>query len=831
MNDQSALHVADIVSTALKQRKLSGLSEMLERIAEALKAFGCIIWQVAPGASLDPQELRGHMFVLAEWFNGRQGAALHDLPLNDSVTGRAIVAGRTVHIPDIWRDSHVNTKDPFLKQGNIRVMCVVPVTFPDGARGALNVYRNETFPQPFTPDEIIEMELLSALVPDLYQTIRHEVSLDLIGRINELLHGGELGVSGEPLPTEEIRGVLQEVARCVSASFQCLETSIFLADELASPEQYDLVATTLPQAFKKFSNRRDEPGLTSWVLKQARPVKVFDLIHFERDIETIRQEYPEITWTDSLDIIKTAHRELHMAEGDNLPPLSFMAVPVMKGDTVYGIIRCSITKDGPYYFAERELSLLSLVAAQISRFWSGWLSLRQMRQENRAWRAVVRSVGKLNNFVHKELAQPAPEEGRIFAEALKLTSSIIEEAEIMDVRLLDEGMNLRFVQTRGEAWDEGTEEERRRRRAQAFPVNDRSRPSAGARVYRTRRTYVVKDPSDPHYSETFPDTRRLIVAPISIRDKFFGVLDIRATGDHDFPQHAEAISTLLGRQLGLYRHLATTIRELRKTKTELDENVKALELLQKQQSRTFKDLAHQFKTPIIQAHAATQLALSDRALDDRLQRRLRAIRGLCAKAKRVSFNTPLFLSLARGEPLQIKDPLDEHSKVPFIKAEDLVGLLIEAAEDNRLINTRGNVDFFVEKQSFEKGDNKWPRMREFAADKDLLEQAMTDILDNAGKYSYANTVVRISGGRTGTGGLYISVSNKGIPISQNEVRLCRERGWQSQKAKDVSGTGSGIGLWIVDHIMRAHGGELHVTPTTPDHVTDVRLIFPNARVR
>jgi signal transduction histidine kinase len=237
--------------------------------------------------------------------------------------------------------------------------------------------------------------------------------------------------------------------------------------------------------------------------------------------------------------------------------------------------------------------------------------------------------------------------------------------------------------------------------------------------------------------------------------------------------------------------------------------------------QTFQDLSHQFKTPIMHAHLQVQLVLSE-VVDERLRKRLWAIRGLCSKAKRVSYNTELFSALARGEEVALKIPLP-------LRSEDLIRLLIEAAEDNRLmLDQQRNIEFRVDTESFNKYDPRKPPMRQLNVDKNLLEQAVTDILDNAGKYSYRNTVVRIYGGRTGGGGFYIAIENRGLEIGEDEIRQCRERGWRGDAAKQTSGEGSGIGLWIVDYIMSAHEGELEITSNK--HDTLVRLIFPSKRV-
>src|ERR1051325_10097099 len=76
---QTLLSTTSLVMTALGQSKLSGLSEMLKNIAQAVNAQGCIIWQFAPGTNFDEGPPTGSLFVLAQWFEDNQGSALSDL--------------------------------------------------------------------------------------------------------------------------------------------------------------------------------------------------------------------------------------------------------------------------------------------------------------------------------------------------------------------------------------------------------------------------------------------------------------------------------------------------------------------------------------------------------------------------------------------------------------------------------------------------------------------------------------------------------------------------------------------------------------------------------
>jgi signal transduction histidine kinase len=59
--------------------------------------------------------------------------------------------------------------------------------------------------------------------------------------------------------------------------------------------------------------------------------------------------------------------------------------------------------------------------------------------------------------------------------------------------------------------------------------------------------------------------------------------------------------------------------------------------------------------------------------------------------------------------------------------------------------------------------------------------------------------------------------------------VIKQRGERGPIARLAVGEGNGIGLWITDEIMKAHGGTLDIIPTTPDRITRIRLMFPTGR--
>jgi signal transduction histidine kinase len=498
----------------------------------------------------------------------------------------------------------------------------------------------------------------------------------------------------------------------------------------------------------------------------------------------------------------------------------------MNGNRICGVIRCCGSSKGSYYFGSPELNLLVLAASQINRVWNDFMTILE---ENSAWRNLFESIKGLNAFVYQELKPGNPSIQSIFEEALRISQSVINGAEILDIRLVKENA-LEFVAKYGEAWKEGSAKELEARNRKTFDINKEPPESVGAYVIQTGQPYVVEEVrSDPYYNETFDQATGMIAVPIPgiyKNNRATGVLDIRKTNGRPFNRNAIYMAALLGQQLGIYQSMEEILRELRLAKNHIADQLDELKSLQHQQARSARDqiriardLQHQFKTPITQAHARAQ-ALLDFTDDEDLKSLIRLVRGLCGKAKRVSYSTRLFSDLALGNPIQV-NPKE-------LRFDALVKILKEANMDIQLmIPSRRRIIFWVDEESFKEAI----KSKTLEVDKDLLDQMMSDILDNAAKYSHPNTTVRVSAGWTSTNRFYISVLNKGLTIKSDEVALCVQRGWQSEEAKAVSGLESGIGLYIVDKVMLAHDGHLHILPTTSEHYTEVRLIFPDSRVK
>jgi signal transduction histidine kinase len=166
-------------------------------------------------------------------------------------------------------------------------------------------------------------------------------------------------------------------------------------------------------------------------------------------------------------------------------------------------------------------------------------------------------------------------------------------------------------------------------------------------------------------------------------------------------------------------------------------------------------------------------------------------------------------------------------KKTVLYRDQLLSLLKEACEDHQsLIDPDRKLTFVLDDKSFQQLSGRDKNGKLVEADLALVEQCVNNLIDNAAKYSYERTDVNVSGGVQPAGSeFFISVKNEGFEVKPEEVKKLKQRGYRSDKAISVTGEGSGIGLWIVDEIMRAHGGQLLIYPTT-NGITDFRLLFP-----
>lgn len=200
------------------------------------------------------------------------------------------------------------------------------------------------------------------------------------------------------------------------------------------------------------------------------------------------------------------------------------------------------------------------------------------------------------------------------------------------------------------------------------------------------------------------------------------------------------------------------------------------------QRRFMADAAHQLRTPV----AALKVELEHAVRESDPAQHARALALLRDGTERMSRLTGQLLTLARAEPGGL-------STVNF-KRLDVYALCHDVGR--RIIDAglRADVDFGLEGEP-----QTW-----VMGDRFLLEEAASNLLDNALKYAGPGVHITLSAQRVGDHAV-LAVEDNGAGVPSEELARLGER--FHRPATSVPG-GSGLGLAIVREIAQTHGGEL-----------------------
>lgn len=109
-------------------------------------------------------------------------------------------------------------------------------------------------------------------------------------------------------------------------------------------------------------------------------------------------------------------------------------------------------------------------------------------------------------------------------------------------------------------------------------------------------------------------------------------------------------------------------------------------------------------------------------------------------------------------------------------------------------------------------------------DEEAVGQALENLLSNAMKYSQAQREIEVDGGQADRYA-YVSVKDRGIGIPPRLRRRIFRKFYRIELDDGCGPQGCGLGLAIVDHVMRAHGGFVQVD-SVPGQGSTFSLHFP-----
>jgi heavy metal sensor kinase len=109
-----------------------------------------------------------------------------------------------------------------------------------------------------------------------------------------------------------------------------------------------------------------------------------------------------------------------------------------------------------------------------------------------------------------------------------------------------------------------------------------------------------------------------------------------------------------------------------------------------------------------------------------------------------------------------------------------------------------------------------------AGDKSKLQRVITNLLDNAIKYTPSGGTITVSVDE-GEQGVIISFRDTGIGIAADDIPRIFDRFYRADKSRSEPGTG--LGLSLVSAIVQAHKGEIQVS-SSPGAATTFTVVLP-----
>jgi two-component system sensor histidine kinase TctE len=217
------------------------------------------------------------------------------------------------------------------------------------------------------------------------------------------------------------------------------------------------------------------------------------------------------------------------------------------------------------------------------------------------------------------------------------------------------------------------------------------------------------------------------------------------------------------------------------------------------QQQFIANTAHQLRTPITGMQAQLDVLIGEPAAQA-ISGRLRTLQ---ESVRQLAHSSNQLLSLGRADPAA-----NMAAKNQSVVLSAIVGEVVAKFFDRAL---QSNIDLGVEVKPVS-----------ILADPSLLDDLLSNLVDNALKYTPPGGSITVSAGET-NGSPYLAVEDNGPGIPEEERQRVRQRFY---RLPNSPGHGSGLGLAIVDEIAQLYGASMNIGPGSSGRGTKVLLQFP-----
>ncbi len=236
------------------------------------------------------------------------------------------------------------------------------------------------------------------------------------------------------------------------------------------------------------------------------------------------------------------------------------------------------------------------------------------------------------------------------------------------------------------------------------------------------------------------------------------------------------------------------------------QNITEQALLEKNRREFIANVSHELRTPLTSIKGATETIISDDEMPDSIRRRFLGI--VMNESDRMTRIVQDLLVLSRLDNRRMSWKPTKFDLYGAI--EVMCSALRAEAETHRHMLTFSSV-------------HNMP-MRIYA-DKERIEQVITNIIGNAIKYTPDGGQVDVSLSLDGNDSYKIVVKDNGVGIAEDDLVHLFERFYRVDKSRSTDAGGTGLGLSIAKDIIDAHNGNIQVE-SKPGEGTMVIITLP-----
>ncbi|GBE37260.1 signal transduction histidine-protein kinase BaeS [bacterium BMS3Bbin07] len=203
--------------------------------------------------------------------------------------------------------------------------------------------------------------------------------------------------------------------------------------------------------------------------------------------------------------------------------------------------------------------------------------------------------------------------------------------------------------------------------------------------------------------------------------------------------------------------------------------------------RFTSDVSHEIRSPLTALKGSIEVTLrrkrNPEEYEDILKKNLFEVNRL----HKISDNL-LLLARADHDIIELRKS--------WVDINELLGLIVERHK-NKILEKSLNV---IE---------EYQEPLEFLSDRDLLDEALSNLFDNALKYTPDNGSIFLKTGQSFQG-ITVTFHDTGPGIPEQDRERVFERFYRVDKTRSRLSGGSGLGLAITKWIIETHGGDISV---------------------